>query len=104
MPTIDADAHVIETEHTWDFMDESEARYRPVNLSTTDQGSNRLYWIIDGKLKPRRTNIGLDTTETSREMLDVEVRLKHMDQLGVDIQVLYPTIFTRKMADNPSFA
>ncbi|NIO09341.1 MAG: amidohydrolase family protein [Deltaproteobacteria bacterium] len=102
MPTIDADAHVIETDHTWDFMDSSEARYKPVNLATTDQGSNRLYWIIDGKLKARRTNIGLDTTETSREMLDVEARLKHMDELGVDIQVLYPTIFTRKMADNPA--
>ena len=102
MPTIDADAHVIETDHTWDFMDETEAKYRPVNLTTTDQGSNRLYWIIDGKLKPRRTNIGLDTKETSREMLDVEARLQHMDQLGVDIQVLYPTIFTRKMADNPA--
>ncbi len=102
MPTIDADAHVIETDHTWDFMDEAEVKYRPVNLATTDQGSNRLYWIIDGKLKLRRSNIGLDTTETSREMLDVEARLKHMDQLGVDIQVLYPTIFTRKMADNPA--
>ncbi len=102
MPTIDADAHVIETDHTWDFMDSSEAKYKPVSLSTTDQGANRLYWIIDGKLKPRRSNIGLDTTETSREMLDVEARLKHMDQLGVDIQVLYPSIFTRKMAEDPA--
>ena len=28
-PIIDADAHVIETERTWDYLDESERKYRP---------------------------------------------------------------------------
>ena len=30
MPTIDSDAHVVESEHTWDFMAQSDQKYRPV--------------------------------------------------------------------------
>jgi len=29
------------------------------------------------------------------ELLDIDARLAHMDELGVDIQVLYPTLFLR---------
>jgi len=29
MPIIDADAHVIETDRTWDFMEEAERGFRP---------------------------------------------------------------------------
>src|SRR5207248_402724 len=31
------------------------------------------------------------TTEAMRTMEDVEGRLRHMDELGVDVQVLFPT-------------
>ena len=102
MATIDSDAHVIETDQTWDYMDESEARYKPLTLTPRNGDGNRLFWSIDGKLKQRRTNIGGDTTEVSRELLDVGARLAHMDELGVDIQVLFPTIYTRKIADDPA--
>ena len=30
MAVIDADTHVIETEHTWDYMDPSEQQFRPL--------------------------------------------------------------------------
>jgi len=26
---IDADAHVVETEHTWDYLDKSDKKFRP---------------------------------------------------------------------------
>ena len=29
LPVIDADAHVIETERTWDFLEPSEEKFRP---------------------------------------------------------------------------
>ena len=29
LPIIDADAHVIETERTWDYLDPSEQKFRP---------------------------------------------------------------------------
>ena len=28
--TIDADAHVIETERTWEYIDPSESQYKPI--------------------------------------------------------------------------
>ena len=99
--TIDSDAHVIESYRTWEFMTGPDAKHKPTTVAPVE-GSGRLYWIIDGKLKARRTNIGGDTTEATREVADVEARLRHMDDLGTDIQVLYPTIYTRKIADDPA--
>jgi hypothetical protein len=29
LDVIDADAHVIETEHTWDYLEASERKFRP---------------------------------------------------------------------------
>ncbi len=34
MKIIDADAHVVESAHTWDYMEPSEKQYRPVSLET----------------------------------------------------------------------
>ena len=34
-------------------------------------------------------------------MDDIQARLKHMDGLGVDVQVLYPTIFLRPFTRRP---
>ena len=31
--------------------------------------------------------------EAARDMSDLSIRIKHMDELGIDIQVIYPTIF-----------
>src|SRR5262249_26298685 len=106
MPTIDADAHVIETERTWDYMDESDEPFRPRTLSLEgapipQSPRAREFWVIDGKMEPRRSNIGLDTTEAAREMEDVEGRLRHMDALEVDVQVLYPTVFLRPLTSHP---
>ena len=33
-PVIDADAHVLETERTWDYLEPSEEKYRPQIRST----------------------------------------------------------------------
>src|SRR5947207_14694803 len=52
-------------------------------------------WFVDGVYVGKARNVGHDTSKESREMEDLEARLKHMDELGVDIQVLYPTIFLR---------
>ena len=91
--TIDSDAHVIESDRTWEFMTGADTKHKPTTVAPVAEQSDRLYWIIDGKLKARRTNIGGDTTEATREVMDVEARLRHMDDLGTDIQVLYPTTF-----------
>ena len=52
MPMIDADAHVIETEQTWDFMDERDSKFRPVLI--TPYNDKREFWLIDGKTRQRQ--------------------------------------------------
>ena len=50
MPTIDSDAHVVESERTWDFMDAADQKYRPVIVKPRGEGSGE-YWFIDGKIR-----------------------------------------------------
>ena len=102
MIVIDADTHVIETEHTWDYMEGANRRFVPVPIkATSGDGKQQEFWLIDGRLSPRRQNIGHDTTEAAREMLDIDARIGDMDRLGVDVQVLYPTMFLRPATTKP---
>lgn len=102
MLTIDADAHVIESEQTWETLDGAERKYKPVPISTEIDGRPRQFWLIDGALHSRRQNIGRDTPEASREMADVPARLRHMDELQVDVQVLYPSLFLHPLTHSPA--
>jgi predicted TIM-barrel fold metal-dependent hydrolase len=110
MRIIDADTHVIETERTWHYMDESDAKVQPLELT----GANgRRFLAIDGRIRPAaaqevrpesRSEVisGRNrTTEASRTMEDVDARLRHMDELGIDTQVLYPTIFLSQVTGRP---
>ncbi len=115
MLTIDADAHVIETERTWDYMDPADRKYRPVLVGPRDE-SVQERWMIDGKirgfrfatlteqeLRRRSEQSGRDvvTPQASREMDDVSLRLKDLDRLGIDIQVLHNTICIEQLTDRP---
>jgi predicted TIM-barrel fold metal-dependent hydrolase len=102
MLAIDADAHVIESEKTWDYLEGDERRYRPVSI-TVDMptGKTRSFWFIGGRMIGGRENIGKDTAPESREMANIDSRLKHMDEIGTNVQVLYPTLFLRPVTDNP---
>ena len=97
MPTIDADAHVIESERTWDYIENSN--FRPALMSP--QGGGAQYWMIDGKAFRRGVNVDPGLSEANREMRDIEARLKHMDQLEIDVQVLYPSLFLRQLTSKP---
>jgi predicted TIM-barrel fold metal-dependent hydrolase len=104
MRTIDADAHVIETQATWAYMTKSELKYKPIPVSgeggEEDIVRNREqkdFWAIDGHLRPRERNIGTDTSREAREMTDIAGRVTHMNELGIDIQVLYPSVFLRPL-------
>jgi predicted TIM-barrel fold metal-dependent hydrolase len=115
MQAIDADAHVIETERTWDYLDPGDRKFRPVLAAPTD-GSNREQWMIDGKPKgfrfptlteqdmarrSQRTGRDVVTPQAAREMDDVGLRLKEMDRLGIDVQVLHNTICIEQLTDRP---
>jgi predicted TIM-barrel fold metal-dependent hydrolase len=117
MPTIDSDAHVVESEQTWDFMEPGDRKYRPVIVRPRGEGSAE-YWFIDGKIRglvrvvmtaremeevAERTGRVMHTPRETREMENVAARLKHMDELGIDIQVLYPTMFIEQVSDKPAW-
>src|SRR5437764_1551277 len=96
MTVIDADAHVHECDRTWDFFEEADLEYKPMVVApVAGQEPKRSYWAIDGKLRSRSGgNVGAATPREYRELEDVPGRLAHMDELGIDIQVLYPSILT----------
>jgi predicted TIM-barrel fold metal-dependent hydrolase len=113
---VDADAHVIETEQTWDHLDPSERKYRPLLVRPSQGGDQREYWVIDGKISGLRfptlteqqlreasrvSGKNLVTPQEAREVGDVGLRLRHMDELGIGIQVLYHTLFIGQVTTRP---
>jgi uncharacterized protein len=100
MPIIDADAHVIENESAWDYMLESERQFRPRIVGAVNGDPAVDYWFIDGRLMPR-SNVEKTLPEAARNMSDLSIRIKHMDELNIDIQVIYPTIFIFPTARRP---
>jgi predicted TIM-barrel fold metal-dependent hydrolase len=117
MKIIDADAHVVESAHTWDYMDPSEKQFRPVSLETREEAGVKLqYWLIDGKVRgfrfpafsatelarlAQRTGRRFEGNQESRELGNVDLRLAYMDGNGVDVQVLHNTIFIESVTDRP---
>ncbi len=107
MPVIDADTHVIETESTWDFMPEADAVYKPAIFRPPNPDPTRdtVYWKIEGLRYPRiggnRDDAATNTTVATRELLDVPARMRQMDELGVDIQVVFPSLFLQGLTADP---
>ena len=100
MKVIDADAHVIENESTWDYMLESERQFKPKVVGATSAKDPFDYWMVDGRVIPRN-NVGRDLPVAAREMSDLGLRIKHMDELGIDCQVIYPTFFITPVSRRP---
>ena len=92
MSIVDADAHVIETEATWNFMLEEDRRFAPEVLLSKKNGIE--YWRIDERVVPN-SNLGLNIPQAARDLTDVSARIAHMDALGIAVQVLYPSLFLR---------
>ena len=102
---IDCDAHIDETEATWTFIEETEREFTPQPDAPKVLDPSRppiRYWLIDGHRQPRlhRDDKRTHTTVETRELLDPDARVRHMDQLGTEVQVLYPTMFLVGITDN----
>jgi predicted TIM-barrel fold metal-dependent hydrolase len=98
MRIIDADTHIDETEATWEYMQEADLQFKPTTAFPANPDPGKVatrYWMIDGRRQLRfiRSDQESGTVVEARELLDVRVRLNHMDELGTDIQVIYPTLF-----------
>lgn len=107
---VDADAHVDETDATWEYMTAEEKRFKPISI---DPGGPMVpgdvrphrFWLVDGKtdLRRWRSDESTGTTREKRELMDVPARVKHMDELGVAVQVLYPTYLLRLPTTDPDW-
>lgn len=115
LTVIDADAHVIETDHSWDYLSAAEQKFRP-KLYSTPGDSTRQYWVIDDKIAgfrfltlterelqdfAERAGRNFATPQAARELDDVDLRLKHMDELGIDVQVLHNTFWIERITTRP---
>ena len=104
MAVIDSDAHVIETPQTWSYMREDEQEFRP-QIFVRDpndgapyrQGQRHQYWLIEGKVQSKGSNVGNDVPSEAATLADVERRLAHMDAVNIDAQVLFPSLFLRPL-------
>jgi predicted TIM-barrel fold metal-dependent hydrolase len=111
MGAIDADAHVVECEQTFEYLPNEYKDYKPrvmvqktsdVQVLDNEGFAQKEFWVIDGRLQPKEGNIGHNTTKESREMANISSRLSHMKELGIDVQVLYPTVFLRPITQDPT--
>jgi predicted TIM-barrel fold metal-dependent hydrolase len=104
---IDADAHVVETEQVWEYLDGSDRKYCP-SLETAPDNPLRQIWVLDGENlgskfpSPdekqsaehlKRFGREVATPVKARELSDVSQRLRHMDELGIDVQVLFNSLW-----------
>src|ERR1700733_14481474 len=116
---IDSDAHVIETEATWEYLEAGHRKYRPKLFANEELGQE--YWVIDDKIcgfrfktpsekyTSRYVNVNASAAAErnpavpaeASELRDVDVRLRHMDELGIDVQVLYNTLWVVPVAERP---
>ena len=109
---IDADTHVSESTAMWEYFDPALHARRPVITSVptdTIHGDRNAFWLIDGFIYPRafgragqalitpaasvKESARTDIAVESRELTDPGLRLKDMDRLGVEVQIVFPTLF-----------
>ncbi len=110
MPVIDADTHVDESEATWEKLEGTPyAKYIPVTVTLPPEEAkragfnptNRRSWLVEGRLQNRAIRDEVNhPLRVRRELEDVQGRVAHMDEMGVDVQVIFPTFFIRYNTNN----
>jgi predicted TIM-barrel fold metal-dependent hydrolase len=97
MGYIDADAHVLECEHTWDFFDPGEEVYRPTMTDGHWQVEDMCIEFPGPSLGRYRDMFPPGTVDLS----DPAARVRYMDDLGIDVHVMFPTYCLLTEARNP---
>jgi predicted TIM-barrel fold metal-dependent hydrolase len=116
---LDADTHIAESEAMWSFIAKEMYPRRPILAKIPDDTWYRernAFWLIDGEIFPKpagKASFSLITPSAQkkesargdihlgvRELTDPPARLNDMDKLGVDAQVIYPTLFLVYLTDD----
>jgi predicted TIM-barrel fold metal-dependent hydrolase len=118
---IDADSHVEEPLEAWSYLEPKYEARRPFPIT----GENRpflhnmnSFWYIDGCVYPKVTGQGVTIYATpvtmaraklkpfsleSQTLSDPGARLRDMDAGGVDVQVIFPTVFLEPLSEDSRF-
>jgi predicted TIM-barrel fold metal-dependent hydrolase len=117
---VDADTHIAESEAMWSYIDKKMYPRRPILTRIPDDTwykERNAFWLIDGEIFPKpagKASFSLITPSAQkkesgrgdihlavRELTDPIARLKDMDKIGVEVQVIYPTLFLVYLTDDP---
>jgi predicted TIM-barrel fold metal-dependent hydrolase len=108
MGFIDTDTHVIECEESWDYLEPSEREHRPVTVEVPVKGSGPKQMYLIGETFCRRfpsngqgSGFGAEYSPEVSHLRDPAVRLRKMDALGIDAQIVISTNFIAAELDNP---
>jgi uncharacterized protein len=118
---VDADTHIAESEAMWNHIDPAMYSRRPILARIPDDTwyqERNAFWLIDGQIFPKpagKASFSLITPSAQkkesgrgdihlavRELTDPAARLRDMDKIGVEIQVIYPTLFLVYLTDDPN--
>ena len=83
--TVDADAHVIETAATFEYMSEADRRFAPIIVTQTSGdvrmgnsgGVHKEHWLVDNTVHPKDRLGDIGTPDGARDMTNIDRRLKH---------------------------
>lgn len=111
---IDADAHVVESEETWSYMDPADQKFRPTLEPHPDNPSQQ-YWMIGGRRagfrfpdltvealreRSRLTGRRFELPEGVSDLDDVGLRLQVMRDTQIDVQVCHNSLWIEHVADD----
>ncbi|HZR98996.1 MAG TPA: amidohydrolase family protein [Chloroflexota bacterium] len=118
---IDVDSHVEEPEEAWAALEPAFAARRPT-IVTAPEGAlttkQDAFWLVDGRLHPNPQGPGRmffgtpavssfgqakATSYGSQTLLDPAARLRDMDAEGLDVQVLFSTVFLSPLTEDVAF-
>jgi predicted TIM-barrel fold metal-dependent hydrolase len=98
---IDSDTHIRESDSSWDYFDPAERHYRP-------EKDHNGAWIIDGMPTHGAFNLAAMPPiynelfpEGSVDLADPQARLKRMDALGIDAQIMFATFWLNVEVPSP---
>ena len=113
----DADAHVILTPAMWEDLPEKYLARRPRPAVVSDSADMAAYnsgWLIEGRVEPHILGPGLQPANTplwvvegkhrdSHTLMNPEKRVQELDQMGIDVQFLFPSTLYARMTADPGF-
>ncbi len=112
MTLIDADSHVIESEATWQYLDPTYARRRPLPVAVPADTSFldwNTFWVIDRQVRHFGATPIAGSVMAARktyspgvqQLTDVPARVAAMDRMKVARQIVHPSFALSILTEDP---